>query len=119
MLISWEALAFVFAIMPVIVVLAYCYECGVKGERPSPSGYLKLLKIAEKAKKESYRQTAEIFQDEKSPVFFVGMLAWLFSLIVSLLSPGSLEVLACFVVAIPTSFIAYIIGRCHRGRGTK
>jgi hypothetical protein len=59
MLISWEALAFVFAIMPAIVALACCYECGVKAKTPSLGGYLKLLKIAEKAKRESYRQVGQ------------------------------------------------------------
>ena len=87
MLISWEALAFVFAIMPAIVALAYWYECGIKAERPSLGGYLKLLKVAENAKRESYRQAAEMFRGEKSPAFVVGLLAWLSSHIVRAVHP--------------------------------
>jgi hypothetical protein len=116
MMIGWEALAFVFAIMPAIVALVYCYECGLKTKTPSVSEYFKLLKFTEKAKKESYQDVAQLFGYGKSPVFYVGLLAWLFSVIVSLLSPNFWVVLACFVVSIPASFIAYLIGRRQRDK---
>ena len=112
MLIAWEALAFVFAVMPAIVLLAYCYECGRKGERPQWKGYLRLLRLTSRAKKESYRKTAQLFAGQRpSAGWVVKLIAWLFALIVTLVGPGIQVVLICFVASVPASFFVYFIGK--------
>ena len=111
-LISWEALAFVFAILPGIAGLAYCYACGRTRERPTWSGYWSLLRTANKAKSEAYRKTAGLFSSPSSPKWTVGVLAWLFMLfIVAVVSPSRIITLSCLAICVPGSGIAYLVGR--------
>lgn len=62
MLIGWEALAFVFAILPGLVGIAYCYTCGRFRKRPHCKGYTDLYSISKKAQKDAYKKTAELFR---------------------------------------------------------
>lgn len=111
MLIPWEALAFVFALLPGIAGLAYCYTCGRKRELPRWSGYWELLGVANKAKSEAYRQTAGLFFFPGSPKWAMGALAWLFSFIVSMVSPGPFVTISGIAICIPISWLAYWLGR--------
>jgi len=110
-LITWEALAFVLAILPGIAGLAYCYVCGRSRERPTWSGYWNLLKTAKKAKTESYRKTAELLSSPSSPKLIVGLLAWLFVFILAVVGPSRIVTLSCIGLCIPGSAIAYFIGK--------
>lgn len=111
MLITWEALAFVFALLPGIVGLAYCYACGRKGELPTWSEYWNLLKTARRGKSEAYRETAGLFSSPGSAKWTVSALAWLFMFIVAMVSPGPIVTLSGLVLCIPGSGIAYLVGR--------
>ena len=110
-LIAWEALAFVFALLPGIAGLAYCYTCGRNRKSPTWSGYWKLLSAANKAKSEAYRKTAGLFSSPRSPNWMVGALAWLFMFIVALVSPGPVVTLSGLALCVPGSAAAYCIGR--------
>ena len=111
MLIIWEALAFVFAILPGIVGISYCYTCGRARERPNLTGYLDLLKISNKAKKEAYRKKAGLFMLPISPIWIVCFLAWVFSVIVKLMGPNPILTAGLLLLALPFSAIAYFIGK--------
>jgi hypothetical protein len=113
-LISWEALAFVFAILPGIVGIAYCYTCGCKRERPTWSGYWNILKIANRAKREAYRKTAEMFASSSQ---VVSLLAWVFALIVALVSPSRIVAAVCLLLCVPASVIGYYVGRSRSKPG--
>ncbi len=111
MLIGWEALAFVFAILPGIVGIIYCYTCGRFRKRPNFTGYLDLLKISNKAKKEAYRKTAGLLIHPLSPKWVVTFLLWIISVIVSLMGPNPILIVGLLLLALPSSAIAYFIGR--------
>ena len=111
MLIAWEALAFVFAILPGIVGVAYCYTCGRFCKRPSITSYLDLLKMSGKAKKKAYRKTAGLFSGMGAPIWIISFLAWIFSIIVSIMGPNTILTISLLLLALPVSAIAYFIGK--------
>lgn len=111
MLIGWEALAFVFAILPGIVGIAYCYTCGRFRKRPKLAGYLDFINITNKAKKDAYIKTAELFRFTGSTKGII-FLAWIFSIIVDyIMSPHFIFTIALLLFALPLSVIAYLIGK--------
>ncbi len=109
--IPWEALAFVFAILPGITGVAYCYACGRTRERPTLSGYWEQLRIVKKAKSDAYRKTAGLFSSPGSTTWSVGFLAWLFMFIVAVVGPSQVITLSCLALCVPFSGIAYVVGR--------
>jgi membrane protein DedA with SNARE-associated domain len=111
MLITWEALAFVLAILPGIVGVIYCYTCGRFRKLPSLTGYLDLLKISNKAKNKAYRKTAGLFSQIGAPIWIVCFLAWFFSVIVELMGPNPILIVVLLLLALPFSAIAYFIGK--------
>ena len=114
-MITWQALAFVFAILPGVAGLTYCYVSGRKRERPTWSGYWSLLKVANKAKSEVYRRAAALFSSPSSPKWTIGALAWLFAFIVALVGPSRILTLSCLVLCLPGSVIAYLVGKRQPG----
>jgi len=93
-LVSWRALAFVFAILPGIVGIAYCFECGRKHVRPSFSGYLAMFKMARRAKDEAYKKTAETLSPSRDRRGLGVLLVCVFMLVVALVGPSvSLQVI--------------------------
>ena len=111
MLITWEALAFVFAILPGIVGVIYCYTCGRFRELLIFTCYLDLLKISNKAKNKAYRKTAGLFTLPISPKWVVCFFAWIFSVIVALMGPNPILTAGLLLLAFPLSAIAYFIGK--------
>ncbi len=111
LLIPWEALAFVFALLPGIVGLAYCYTCGRTRESPTWRGYFRVLRMANRAKSEAYRETASLFSTPTSPRWMIGGLAWLFILIVAVVSPSGILTLTGLGACVPGSLVAYLVGR--------
>lgn len=107
---SWEALAFIFAVLPGIVAIAYCYECGVKRKKPTIQDYFKLLKLAKRAQNESYNHTAGIFTPNSSK-WLAALLVWIMWLIVVLVSPSFKFTIICLLISIPVSGVAYYIGK--------
>lgn len=112
MLITWEALGFVFAILPGIVGIAYCYTCGRFRKRPKLTGYLDFINITNKAKKDAYLETAKLFQftvsgTTKGIIF----LAWVFSIIVELMGPNFILTIVLLLLALPLSVVVYFIGK--------
>lgn len=110
-LVSWRALAFVFAVLPGIVGIAHCFECGQKRKRPSPSGYMAMFALARKAKNEAYRKTAEAITSSSNTHALPICLAWAFALVVTLVGPDVWVTVVCLVLCIPASAVAYCIGR--------
>ena len=110
-IVSWEALAFVFAILPGLVAIAYCYDCGHKKKKATFVGYWNLLKLTNRAKKQAYRKTAEALLPFPPAGAMVVGFAWLFALIVALVSPAAVITAVCLVLAVPSSAIAYYFGR--------
>ena len=110
MIVGWEALAFVFALLPGIAGIAYCYSCGRTRESPTWSGYWKLLSAANTAKANAYKRTAGLFSSY-SPRWMVRVLAWVFMAIVALVGPGQIMTLLGIALCIPGSAIGYWIGR--------
>lgn len=111
---SWEALAFVFAIIPAIVSLAYFYHCGHSAKTPSLRELFRHMRMAEKAKGESYKRTAQAFMTDKSPAGLIAIAAWGLALIVCSFGPGLRLVLVCFVLAVPCSVLSYLLGKRNR-----
>ena len=110
-LVSWRALAFVFAILPGIVGIAYCFECGRKCVRPSFSSYLAMFKMAKRAKAEAYKKTAEALLPSHDRRGLGVPLAWVSMLVVALVGPSVWITSACLVVSIPVSVVAYYVGK--------
>jgi len=110
-LVSWRALAFVFAILPGIVGIAYCFECGQKRVRPSFSGYFAMFKMARRAKGEAYKKTAECLLPSGDRQGLEVPLAWVFIVVVALVGPGVWITSSCLVVSIPASVVAYYVGK--------
>jgi len=113
-LVSWRALAFVFAILPGIVGIAYCFECGQKRVRPSFSGYFAMFKMARRAKGEAYKKAAESLLPSRDRRGLGVPLAWVFIVVVALLGPDVWITSSCLVVSVPASAMAYYMGK--RGR---
>jgi hypothetical protein len=110
-LISWEALAFVFTALPGIVAVAYCYECGKEHRSPTLSGYYNMLKMAKKAKSEAYKKTADTIIPTASRKSGSTLLAWVFILIVALVGPGPVVTVIMLLLSIPASVVSYCVGR--------
>ena len=113
MLISWQALATVFAAMPALAAVTYLYDSGKTGKRPTFRGYFQLLLFLRKAKQKAYEQTADVVGANSGPVA-KRVLVW--TIVLVLAAVGSDYVFAAgtyafCVVALPFS---YRLGKKHR-----
>ena len=110
-LVPWQALAFVFALLPGILLISYCLSCGLEGKKPSFRDYWKLFKSTKKAQKEAYRKTASFFSSNS---LIIKLLIFLFILIVFIVGPHLLLKLICLFLTVPISVIAYFMGKKAR-----
>ena len=109
--VSWEALSFVFAVLPGIVAIAYCYECGKDNKSPKISGYFNMLKLAWKAKSEAYKKTADALVPASKFKHGSTLLAWMFIFIVALVGPGLVITAIALLLSIPATIISYYMGK--------
>ena len=58
LLIGFEALAFTFALLPIVAAIAYLLGCREERKIPTPLGYAKALGQLTGAKREAYKMTA-------------------------------------------------------------
>ncbi len=112
-LISWQALAFVFAILPGIAGIAYCFECGQRHVPPTFKDYMTMFKMARKAKSDAYKKTGETLMSTRRRGL-AKIFAGACMIIVVLLGPGIWITGTCLILAIPASALSYYIGKRMR-----
>lgn len=107
MLILWEGLATVFALMPGLAALAHVYANGRLRRRPSIREYLSLVLFLQRAKGEAYRKTADAFTGSSLLAIPIG---WCLALIVAVIGCDKAFVLAGYVVLVILLPLAYVLG---------
>lgn len=115
MLLTWEALATVFALLPAIAALAYLYECGKTRAFPSLVAYVRLVLMLQKAKSEAYKRTAESFVPSSSSGA-TRALASLLALAVFFIGSDLRFVAAGYILSIILLPFAYLSGRRNTHR---
>ncbi len=110
---SWEALAFVFAALPGIVAIAYAYECGISGGKPTLAGYLRMLRGSNEAKNEACEEVARRIALGRHEVV-TGLVLGLILLGISVSRPGASVVLFTLGGSLVISAFAYRMGLRRR-----